>query len=123
MTDCITAAYGEGHYRIEAAAILCGSDLSVTFAGGDTPHIGAVSLAVYEPERGSATVSTLTAYGHRDDELSRKAAKQLASALRCTVSVSVGIHIDDADEQDIRTLCENFERCQAELFEIVTEAG
>ena len=87
-------SYGEGKYRIEAAALRCGSDVSVTFTGGERPHIGAVSLAVYEPERDSATVSTITAYGHRDDELSRAAAKKLAAAWKCTVSASVGVHCD-----------------------------
>ena len=117
MRDCITAAYGEGKYRIEAAALRCGSDVSVTFTGGERAHIGAVSLAVYEPERDSATVSTVTAYGHRDDELSRAAAKKLAAAWKCTVSVSVGIHVDAADRREIQLLSENFSSCQNALIE------
>ena len=117
MRDYITAAYGEGRYRIEAIALRCGDDVLVTFTGGERPHIGAVSLAIYEPERNSATVSTITAYGHRDDELSRAAAKKLASAWKCTVSVNVGIHVDAADRREIQVLRENFSSCQNVLFE------
>ena len=115
----ISASCGEGHYRVECQAILCGEDVNAVFTGGERAHIGAVSLAVYEPVRDSATVSTITVYAHRDDQLAALAAKKLATALKCTASVSVGIHVDDATETDIELLCSSFQGCLHELIRLL----
>ena len=112
----VSAAFGEGRYRIHGTAVLCGADVQCTFTGGTRPHVGAVSLAVYEPERHSATVSTLCVYTHRDDQLSAACAKSLSTALRCTAAVSVGIHLDNASHEDLQSLCENFEACRERLL-------
>lgn len=95
---------GEGRYQIRVLAFMCGKDLNVMITGGDTPHIGAVCLAQYEKERMSATVSTICVYGHRDDQIAMVCAKKLSSRLRCTVTVSVGIHIDNATLEEIEML-------------------
>ena len=102
----INLSCGCGQYEIHATAVLCGGDLSVTLCGGTLMHVGAVSLAVYEPERDSATVSTVTVFTHRDDHLSSRVAKQLSSALKCTVTVTAGVHIDSAAPDDIKRFCE-----------------
>ena len=87
---------------IVAQAGRCGNDLAVTVCGGSLHHVGAVALAQPEddPVR-QATVSVIAAYGHRDDEVAKRIAKRLAGALHCTVSVSAGIHIDDATASEI----------------------
>ena len=113
----VTCKVAEGtRYEICCTAFSCGEDLCVTCTGGTRPHIGAVSLAVYEPERGSATVSTLTAYTHRDDVVAAGTAKRLSRALRCTVTVAAGIHIDDPSEQELRLLQEYCDRACAQLL-------
>ena len=83
----------------------CGNDLALSVCGGSLHHVGAVALAQSEddPVR-QATVSVLAAYGHRDDEVARRLAKRLAGSLGCTVSASVGIHIDDASPDEIATI-------------------
>lgn len=115
--DMIKIESGCGKYSVALTAMRCGNDLNVSVTGGTSAHIGAVSLAVYEPERASATVSTLCVYTHRDDVLSRAIAKELSSRLGCTVCVSAGIHIDDASPQDILTLRENAMDCCRRLAE------
>lgn len=95
------AAWGEGRFRVAASALCCGADWVVAVTGGTLPHVGAVSLAVYEPARDSATVSTMTVYTHRDDLLSQRGAKMLARALCAAVSMSVGIHLDEADPAEL----------------------
>lgn len=109
--EYISASSGEGRYQISGMAILCGQDLTITVTGGTLPHVGAVSLAVYEPVRDSATVSTITVFTHRDDQLAASCAKKVAKSLQCTVVASVGIHIDHADAKDLERLCKNFEEC------------
>ena len=119
MTQQVSAAYGEGRYEVYGTALRCGTDLTVAFVGGTLPHVGAVSLGVYEAARDSATVSTITAFGHRDDVLAAQAAKQLAVAVKGTVSVSVGIHLDTASAEDIELLCKNFQLCLRALMQLL----
>lgn len=118
MNEYLTQ-HGAGRLRVRARAHYCGADLSVTITGGELEHIGAVSLAVYEPERASATVSTLTVYTHRDDRVSAEAAKRLSRALGCTVSAAAGVHIDDPAPGELETLLENCDTCLSELEEIL----
>lgn len=113
----ISASFGDGNYRINGTAVLCGEDVSFSFTGGTRPHIGAVSLAVYEPERDSATVSTVTVYAHRDDQLAGQCAKDASTTLRCTAAVSVGVHIDSASPREIEILAGNFKECYRKLME------
>lgn len=113
----ISESFGEGIYEIAGVAVICGEDVSFSFTGGTQPHIGAVSIAVYEPVRDSATVSTVTVYEHRDDQLSAKCAKDAAIALKCTAAVSVGIHMDDAAPEDITILINNFKECYRMMAE------
>ncbi len=114
--EIITSEYGKNSERIVGYAVRCGADVTITLCGGTKPHVGAVSMACYEPERDSATVSTITAYGHRDDVLSAACAKQAAKELKCTVTASVGIHVDDADAEMIERLQENCKRCFGQLL-------
>ena len=114
---CLTAAFGETPYTIHGTAVLCGEDVTMAFTGGTLPHVGAVSLGIYEPVRDSATVSTMTVFTHRDDALAASGAKTAAKQLKCTVSVSVGIHVDNADLPDLKILCENFEKCLQMLID------
>lgn len=117
----LLAASGQGRYAVNGAAVLCGRDVSLTFTGGTLPHIGAVSLGSYEPVRRSATVSTITVFTHRDDQLAAACAKKAATALTCTVTVSVGIHIDDASPQELEILCKNFEECSNRLIGMIQQ--
>ena len=104
---------------IVALANQCGGDLALVVYGGSLHHIGAVALAQPEddPVR-QATVSVLSAFGHRDDEIARRMAKRLAGELHCTVSVSAGIHIDDASAAEISKIV----RACDELADIIADA-
>ena len=120
--DYITAHYGNGKYAVEAQAIICGGDISVTVCGGTQHHVGAVSVGVYEPERDSATVSTITVFTHRDDRVSAHMAKELSRALKRTVCVSAGIHVDDASEDEIALLGYNSSRVCEKLIRRISSA-
>ena len=108
---------GEDRYLVTGPALLCGQDVTLTFTGGTLPHVGAVSLAVYEPERNSATVSTICVYAHRDDQLAAECAKKAATALKCTAAVSVGIHVDDATSLELEILTKNFKECYSTIID------
>lgn len=112
---------GTGAFRVWATAVRCGTDLSVSLCGGTQPHIGAVALAQYEPVRDSATVSTLTVFTHRDDAVAAAAAKKLAAKLKCTVTVSAGLHVDAAGLPEIAALRNSAEECVEALLKRLEE--
>lgn len=115
--DEVSAKAGECQYTVNASASILGKDISVAVTGGTAPHIGAVSLAVYEPGRDSATVSTVTVHTHRDDAVAAYFAKAISREMKCTVAVSAGIHLDNASEEDIALLQSNAAGCCAALIE------
>ncbi|MGN1001149.1 MAG: hypothetical protein ACI4PC_00130 [Oscillospiraceae bacterium] len=114
----ITAQAGQGtKYAVTAQAAMCGRDVCVSLWGGTLPHIGAVSLAVYEPERDSATVSTVCVHSHRDDAVAAPFAKAVSRAIKGTVTVSAGVHVDNASAEEIAAFRENCGLCCTELIE------
>ena len=99
-------------YEICLTAIVCGKDLSVTICGGTHHHVGAVALACGclpdgSPLKYSATVSTLVALDHKDDMVAKAVAKKMADFIHGNVTVTAGIHIDDAKPEELKILQEN----------------
>lgn len=76
---------------------------------GEGAHIGAIALA--EPyrssKRSSASVSVLSAYGHKDETILREGALLLAKHLRVRVIVVGGVHLDNASYEDINLIIAN----------------
>jgi hypothetical protein len=112
MTEYEILVEPENRCGIELKALECGHDLSVTICGGNRHHIGAVALGCPKPKDDglpghAATVSVICALGHRDDEIARKAARYLATELERNVSVAAGVHVDEADAEDLKALVEN----------------
>ena len=105
---------GMGKYTLSAALLFCGKDLALVIGGGSRPHIGACALAVprlsldKKTNGISSSASVICVSGHKEDQLAREAALDLAAKYNCVVSVSVGIHLDDADKEDILQLTDNF---------------
>ena len=81
-----------------------GDDCTIIINGGK-PHVGCVVLAIPRPSLtgtgSSATVSVINRTGHMDDAIAIAVAKQVATARKCVVACSCGIHIDDASEKTI----------------------
>ncbi|MDR7855506.1 MAG: hypothetical protein RIN63_02775 [Tissierella sp.] len=78
------------------------------------PHIGAVSVAVPRKSltgdgSNSASASVICITGHKEDELARLIALRLSSKWQCNVTVSVGVHVDDAKKDDIDIIGRNIE--------------
>jgi gallate decarboxylase subunit D len=109
------AKAGDKQYLVEAEVIVCGEDLNICIGGGEVCHIGASALAVprkslADEGNKSASVSVLCVTGHKEDELARKTALELAALFQCKVNVTVGMHIDRATPKDIQILSANYEK-------------
>lgn len=111
-------ARGHGRLTVRAEYRRVGADLLVTISGGDRPHIGAAALA--GPDAPPAAV---TLAGHRETQLALEAAEHLRGILLGAVLVSCGIHVDDADREQIRILCENTRELIGALAEELSREG
>jgi hypothetical protein len=119
-TVCVE--YGSGLHKIEAVVTLCGKDISAAIGGGDTPHVGAAAVAspresLKKDGRLSSSASVLCVMGHKDDMAAREAALRLAAEFNCNAAVSVGLHIDNAGEDDFVKIQANFKKLIEELVE------
>lgn len=117
-----TRSHGSGMHQVEACVVICGNDISVCVGGGTKQHIGATALGIARPSlenpaKRSASASVFCVPGHKEDELARSAALRLSSKFATSVLVSVGLHIDHATTDDIKTLQKNFN----ELLLIIEE--
>jgi hypothetical protein len=111
---------GEGKFEVCLNAVFMGRDVAVTISGGETPHIGAVAVAIPRKSlRGdgsdSASVSVICIPGHKEDELVQITAKRLSTIWGCHVTVTAGLHIDRATPSDIEILNGNVEKLINEL--------
>ncbi len=99
-------AAGTGRHRVWGTVLVAGEALSVNLVGGDVPHVGAVAVSIprpslADPRRRSATTSVLTLLGHKEDELARPFASELARSLNRTAVVVAGVHLRQARAGDI----------------------
>lgn len=101
-------------YEITAAACSCGRDWSVTVCGGTLHHVGAMAIA-YPSEQG-VMLKTAAAPDHRDDTAAKIFAEMMSERLNCNISVSAGIHIDNASKEEIHLLLENCRQCCEQLL-------
>ncbi len=102
---------GEGNTRVTLEANIVGQDMVVVITAGKA-HVGAVALAVpceKNAEGVTASCSVLTVPGHRDNIPAERAAMRLCKLLQRPISVTAGLHIDKATEEEIQLLLENSE--------------
>ena len=95
--------------KINIKAITIGEDLIAIISGGDSPHIGCVTLSTPRPSLSdskviSATTSVLNLIGHKDDEVARYVSHELSSKLNKNVVVTCGIHIDNITGEEINII-------------------
>lgn len=100
---------GEERTRVAVRVEKFGKDLLVSITN-EGAHLGAVAVGEYSHSDGKATVSVITRYGHKDDEIARAQALRLAQKTRRPVCVIVGIHIDRATKAEIADIVKNAER-------------
>ncbi|MFZ5900894.1 prenylated flavin chaperone LpdD [Desulforudis sp. DRI-14] len=119
---------GEGRHRVELTASLTGDGLVVTIAGGERPHIGAVCVglprpSMDDPARLSCNVAVLPVVGHKDDEIARPVAENLARHTGQVSVVAAGLHVDAASDRDIALLIANAWQVVDKLLEALGKKG
>ena len=102
-------------YEIIATAVQCGNDWNVTVCGGSLHHIGAV--VVFYEHSGSRSTERILLPKHKDDVVAWYFAEKISEALRCTVCVTAGIHIDCATKEELGILVQNSKECCDKLLD------
>ena len=107
-----TVSTNQGRYDLSASIQIIGSDILISIWGGEKPHIGAVAISEPRPSLRdaseiSASTSVFCFLGHKEDELAKWLANNLASALNKKVVVTAGIHWDNIREEGIKQVVKN----------------
>ena len=121
------------NFQLKATIIQLGNDILIIISGMHD-HIGSITLAqpytadLYPNilagyfakskfDRISASISTLTQYHHRDDQLLAEFARKLAQNLTKIVSVIGGIHIDNISKEEIEIVAKMLTEMQEEIIQ------
>ncbi|SKC62891.1 prenylated flavin chaperone LpdD [Maledivibacter halophilus] len=109
---------------INMKAIFMGNDLNVMIFGGDIPHVGAVAVGVPKKSHSdikkiSSTVSVITLFGHKEDEIVKPAADLLVKTLNRNVVVTCGIHIDNISKDLINKIEIKVNKMVLELIDAI----
>lgn len=112
---------GDMPYQVSLSAKLIGDDLVVLVWGGEKPHVGAVAIAIprpslKNPEATSATTSVYAMLGHKEDNLARAMAQQVAAALNKNVILTAGVHVENILPEGIKVIEANCSGLQRELI-------
>ncbi|MGN0352937.1 MAG: hypothetical protein ACI4ES_14905 [Roseburia sp.] len=121
MDKEIVYCCGDGKYKIKGQAVLSGTDMTFIFAGGQLHHIGAVSICHYSKEEQKVILDTVVMKGHKDHFLSKKIAEDCAHRFHNVVCVTVGIHVDNATNDEIELLSRNCMDCYKGLIQMIIE--
>lgn len=95
-----------------------------SLTGGESPHVGGVVLAIprrsLTGEGSSADLYLTPVPGHKDLEAAAPLAKSLAGRLGTPVSLTAGIHVDDASGEIIGEILNNCSQVLALFFETLS---
>jgi len=116
MNELFHSVYGEPPHQVECQTIICGQDVIVIVGGGTGYHIGALALSNKmivnnNSLQENTSVNVITLPNHKEHDLVKSAVNYLSESVNCSVLVVAGLHIDNANKNDIDRLVENFDEC------------
>ena len=119
LTTSIELDQYEG--KIIANIFPLGSDYIIILQGPGE-HLGAVSLGEsYErkaiKKEYSASVSTITTYGHRDNKITESLAYTLSKNLKKNFLVIGGIHLDQISKNQLKDIIEKINSLSSKIIE------
>ncbi|MFV9510269.1 hypothetical protein [Tepidibacillus sp. LV47] len=103
----------ENPYQIQIRHDFMGDDLVILVTGG-VAHIGAVATAYIDNDQVHVEVTELP--HHKEGELAKEFAELLARSLHRSVSVLMGIHIDNATKKDIQQIVDYVQKAIKETI-------
>jgi len=103
---------GEGRFQVDLLVSVTGDGLVVQLFGGERTHVGAVAISLprpslSDPAKISCNTTVVPLLGHKDDEVAKPVAEEIAVVCGKPVLVVAGIHVDNAGPEDIKALVSN----------------
>lgn len=99
---------GGGRCQVSLIIMDTGNGLNGLLTGGGKPHVGGVVLALPRPslsgEGWSTDVYVTPVPGHKDVDVARIVAEELARELQCPVVVTAGIHSDHLRTEELNEI-------------------
>ena len=112
---------GSGRTALSSFCINTGNGIQITEIGGESPHIGAVAMAL--PRKSlkntdaiSSDCFVLPVPGHKDHLIAQMMAEDIASSADTVTVVSVGIHNDEINDDEIETIMGNAKKMTAAIL-------
>ena len=116
---------GKGCTWVRLVAEDTGNGIAVFLSGGERPHVGGVVLAIPRKsltgKGNSADVYVTPVPGHKDTEAAIPITKRLCISTTGPVSVTAGIHIENAAPQEIAEILQHCNAAVTELEERLRE--
>ncbi|WP_066636197.1 hypothetical protein [Desulfolucanica intricata] len=117
---------GEGKYTVWLSGTVTADGLIIQLLGGEKPHVGAVVLTNLRPDsingpKVKCNSTVVPRLGHREDEIAKPIAEEIAKKLRQTVVLTAGIHIDNATPEEIKILVDNCRKATHQFINKVKE--
>ncbi|KUO69557.1 MAG: hypothetical protein APF77_18350 [Clostridia bacterium BRH_c25] len=111
----------DGIFSLEALLVLTDNGIMLFVGGGEKPHIGTVVISQPRPSmKGgngiSCTTSVTNMLSHKDDLIIIPIAEAVCKKANTVVAASGGVHIDAAEEFDIKRLMDNMEEITKKLL-------
>jgi glutamine amidotransferase-like uncharacterized protein len=97
---------GEGRYSVRLESHDIGKDMLIVITGGEEDHIGSATLTETKSH-----LQTMIKKGHQDHVVSEKMANIIYDTIKKDLLVVCGIHIDDANKEEIDILVHNAQTC------------
>lgn len=112
MIKNIEFCAGEGRLRVNMLVTVTDEGIVAQVFGGERPHVGALALSIprpgiNNPEKISCSTTVVPLLGHKDDEVAKPVAEELAKKYGCPVVVVAGVHVENASAEEIGELVDN----------------
>lgn len=117
---------GSGKHQVKLQALNSENGWCILLTGGETPHIGGVVMAVprlsLTGKGQSCDLYVVPVSGHKDTDVAGPLAEDVCRHTGRIVTVSAGIHIENAALDDLRLIAENCRSAgQAFLIKVSAE--
>ncbi|MDR2779966.1 MAG: hypothetical protein LBB28_02450 [Synergistaceae bacterium] len=118
---------GSGRHEVMCGCIITQGGLIAHLLGGEKPHVGGVVLSLPRQSLTGGGIGcdswVLPLPGHKDVIVGRMFAETLCKSLNLPVSLTAGIHIGNATDDDIAEISRNCDALAARLLEVIRETG
>ncbi len=116
---------GEGRYQVTISAITTDEGIAVVITGGTKSHVGAVVLSSprssLKDNSASCDSWIIPLPTHKDDIIAKEIAESFCRQLKVPVSVTAGVHIDNASGDELMLLRQNCQNAGKQLLDLLCQ--